>query len=289
MLLTGSLIGLGVPLAKLAQAAGIPALLWSLVMSGGAALVLFVGMRFRRERLPVDTRCLRYYLIAGVISYLLPNLLVFVMVPHLGVGVTSILFTFSPIFTLLLSLVFKISKPAGLGVAGIALGFVGALMIVLSKGRIEAPVEVRWLLLGFLIPLSLAGGNLYRTVAWPPGSSSQSLAVGTNSAAGVVALALIGVSHANGSPAGLAAAAAAPLLVLAQITLSALMFSVFFRLQKVGGPVYLSQVGYVVAATGLAVGSLVMGERYGMFTWLGAAIVAVAVVLTTVSQARNSA
>ncbi len=288
LLLTGSLIGLGVPLAKLADAAGLPAFLWLLVMSGGTALTLFAVMRFKHERLPVGARHLRYYVVAGVISYLLPNLLVFVMVPRLGVGLTSILFTFSPIFTLLMSLAFKVSKPAGLGIAGIVLGLVGALMIVLSKGRVQAPAEPGLLLVGFLIPLSLAAGNLYRTASWPPGSSNLALAVGTNLAAGLGALALAGVGQTGVWSAGLAAASATPWLVPAQIALSALMFSVFFRLQKIGGPVYLSQIGYVVAATGLAVGSLVMGERYALFTWLGAAVVAIAVILTTISQIKSS-
>lgn len=51
------------------------------------------------------------------------------------------------------------------------------------------------------------------------------------------------------------------------------MFAVFFRLQSVGGPVYLSQIGYVAAAVGLATGAFVLGEHYGLLTWLGAVVV----------------
>ena len=36
----------------------------------------------------------------------------------------------------------------------------------------------------------------------------------------------------------------------------------FFRLQAVGGPVYLSQIGYVAAAVGLFSGTLFLGESY---------------------------
>lgn len=64
------------------------------------------------------------------------------------------------------------------------------------------------------------------------------------------------------------------------------MFTVFFRLQRVGGPVYLSQIGYVAAAVGLGIGSSVLGESYGIFTWLGAVIVAIGVVMTTVAHKR---
>ena len=65
------------------------------------------------------------------------------------------------------------------------------------------------------------------------------------------------------------------------------MFVFFFRLQVVGGPVYLSQIGYVAAAVGLFSGTFFLGERYGVLTWLGAAIVVVGVIVTTRAQARG--
>ena len=61
-----------------------------------------------------------------------------------------------------------------------------------------------------------------------------------------------------------------PLLVLAQVASASAMFVFFFRLQAVGGPVYLSQIGYVGAAVGLVSGTLLLGERYQLLTWLGA-------------------
>ena len=78
-----------------------------------------------------------------------------------------------------------------------------------------------------------------------------------------------------------------PLLVLAQIASASAMFVFFFRLQAVGGPVYLSQIGYVGAAVGLISGTLVLGERYQLLTWLGAAIITIGIVMTTKAQSRK--
>jgi drug/metabolite transporter (DMT)-like permease len=75
-----------------------------------------------------------------------------------------------------------------------------------------------------------------------------------------------------------------PFLVAAQVAASALMFFFFFRLQSVGGPVYLSQIGYVGAAVGLISGVLFLGESYGLVTWLGAAVITVGIVMTTKAQ-----
>ena len=77
-----------------------------------------------------------------------------------------------------------------------------------------------------------------------------------------------------------------PVVVLAQMTAAAAMFAFFFRLQAVGGPVYLSQIGYVAAAIGLIAGELFLGERYQLLTSLGAPFVTVGVIMTTKAQKR---
>jgi drug/metabolite transporter (DMT)-like permease len=281
LLITGTLVGATFPLGKLAGAAGIAPLVWAFLISAGSALVLAVGLEVQRQALPVSLKHVRYYAVAGVVSYAVPNVLVFVVIPKLGAGFTSIMFTFSPIITLLLSSLLRTRVPTALGMAGIGCGFVGALMIVLSKGQVGQPAEPLWLGVAFLIPLALATGNVYRTLDWPAEASGLALAVGTNAAS---ALFLLGASLAALGGLPLNAAMAAPGLVLAQVVSSAAMFSVFFRLQRIGGPVYLSQIGYVAAAVGLGVGTWLMGEQYGLLTWAGALVVAVGVAMTTLAQ-----
>lgn len=281
LLITGSLLGLGFPLGKLAGAAGIAPVVWSWVMAAGAGLVLLLALRLRRVPLPMDARHLRYYLVTGTVSNALPNLLIFSAMPHLGSGFTSIFLAFSPILTLMLHSLLQRRRPPLLGALGIALGLVGALVIVLSKSHVDSAAPVLWLALAFLIPLLLASGNLYRTIAWPVGTGGLALAAGSNLGAAVV-LGWVSVLWTGSLP--LAAVWAVPGLLLAQVAASAAMFAVFFRLQSVGGPVYLSQIGYVAAAVGLGTGTLVLGEHYGLLTWLGAVVVAVGVLMTTRAQ-----
>jgi drug/metabolite transporter (DMT)-like permease len=283
LLITGGLLGLGFPLGKLAGVAGIAPIIWAWLMSAGAGLVLLLALYLGRSTLPLDGPHLRYYLVTGTVSNALPNLLVFSAMPHLGSGFTSIFFTFSPILTLVLHSLLQRRRPHLLGALGIALGFVGALVIVLSKGRVDSSgsAPVLWLALAFLIPLLLASGNLYRTLAWPVGTSGLALAVGSNLGAAVV-LGLLSLLWTGSLP--LAGLGDVPGLLLAQVAASAAMFAVFFRLQSVGGPVYLSQIGYVAAAVGLATGTWVLGEHYGLLTWLGALVVAGGVLLTTRAQ-----
>lgn len=280
LLATGGLLGLNFPLGKLAGDAGIAPALWSFLISAGCAIVLGAILLVRRETFPLTGRFLRFYGLAGVISYAIPNFLVYLSIPHLGAGYTSIMFTLSPIITMILAAVLNTRAPNLLGVTGICIGFIGAILIVIGKGLI-GEADLLWIGIGFLIPLSLAIGNVYRTLDWPEGATTLPLAVGTNLASALVlALALV---LANGELA-VGAFAGAPMLSLAQVAASAAMFAFFFRLQIVGGPVYLSQIGYVGAAVGLAAGTMLLGEHYDWLTWLGAFVIVAGVIVTTIAQ-----
>jgi drug/metabolite transporter (DMT)-like permease len=208
----------------------------------------------------------------------------FTVMPHVGAGYTGIMFTLSPVITLVLSILLGVRRPNLLGVAGIGIGFVGAVMVAVTRGEAGQPAAFVWVAAALLIPLCLAIGNIYRTVDWPRDAGPIELAVGSHLAAAVMLLAGILILQGGGV---LAVLAEVPLLALAQMTSASAMFVFFFRLQDVGGPVYLSQIGYVAAAVGLFSGTLFLGERYALLTWLGAAIVVVGVVVTTKAQAKG--
>lgn len=284
LLVTGILLGVTPPFGKIATAHGVPALGWALVISAGAGLVLAAAMLGRGERPAVTGAWLRYCFVVAAVSYAIPNALMFVIVPHLGAGYTGIMFTLSPVVTLCLSILTGIRRPSALGVAGIVVGFAGAVTVAWTRGEAGAPAAPLWVALGLVIPLCLATGNIYRTAAWPAGAGPLELAAGSNLASAVLlAAALV----ATGGTGGLAQLADVLPMTVVQVVTASAMFAVFFRLQAVGGPVYLSQIGYVGAAVGLLIGVLFLGESYAAATWIGAAVITAGVVMTTLAQARS--
>ncbi|MET0942427.1 MAG: DMT family transporter [Mesorhizobium sp.] len=281
LFVTGALLGLTLPFGKLAAEVGIPAIMWAFVISCGAGTVLLGALLMLRHTFPLSGHRLRYFFVTAAVSYALPNLLMFSAMPHLGAGYTGIMFTLSPVITLVLSLVLGVRRPNPLGIAGIVTGFVGALMVASTRGEAGQPADMIWVVAGLLIPVSLAAGNIYRTVDWPAQTGPIALASGSHLAAAVILLAgIVGSQEIT----AFAQLAGAPLLVAAQVASASAMFAFFFRLQAVGGPVYLSQIGYVAAAVGLIAGVLFLGERYQLLTWLGAVIITAGVVMTTKAQ-----
>ncbi|MCT7376861.1 DMT family transporter [Chelativorans salis] len=253
LLVTGALLGATPPLGKLATEAGIPAMAWSFVISFGAGGVLLCVLLARRSSVGFAAPKLRYFIITAAISYAIPNIVMFSAIPHLGAGYTAIMFTLSPVITLGLSMLMGVRRPNLLGIAGISVGFVGAVMVATTRGEVGQPAELSWVFIGLLIPVSLAAGNIYRTMDWPDASTPLELAAGSHLAA--AAMLLLGIILV-GDAGAFKLLSGFQILVLAQVAAASIMFAFFFRLQAVGGPVYLSQIGYVGAAVGLAAGVL---------------------------------
>lgn len=284
LLVTGGLLGLTLPFGKLAGEAGVAPAVWALLISLGAGGVLLAALLLRGGRPGLDARKLRYFAITAAVSYAIPNLLTFTAIPHLGAGYTGIMFTLSPVITLVLSILLGIRRPNALGVAGIAVGFVGALLVAATRGEAGQPASLGWVAVGLAIPVFLAIGNIYRTWDWPEGAGPIELAAGSHLAAAALLFAFILATGEAGSVAGLAGV---PLLSALQVASAAGMFAFFFRLQAVGGPVYLSQIGYVGAAVGLFSGVVFLGETYQALTWIGALIVVAGVAMTTKAQSNG--
>ncbi len=280
----GLLLGINFPLGKLAVAAGIPPIVWAAVISTGGAAILGAAMPALRLRAKVDARHLRYFAVIAVISYALPNVLVYSLIPKLGSGYVAILFTLSPMFTVALSLAARLRSPSRLELVGVAIGFAGALLVATSRGEIGRSVEWFWAALGIAIPFSLALGNVYRTLAWPQCASPIWLAVGSNA---ISAALLIAATVVVAGPGALASLLIIPGIVAIQVAGSALMFALFFRLQAVGGPVTLSQIGTVAAAVGVVIGTFGLGERYSPVVWSGVALIALGIGLTLRARMRG--
>jgi drug/metabolite transporter (DMT)-like permease len=281
---TGAVLGLNFPIGKLAMAAGVTPALWAAVISVGAGLaMLFIVAVTERGDLS-RTSTLSFAIISGFLSYVVPNLLTYSVIPKIGSGLAAIMFALSPVVTALLSVVLRVRPPNLLGIFGITLGLAGAGIIIFSR-QADFSGSTPWILLALLIPVFLGAGNVFRTMAWPFGASPRKLAAHTNLAA-VPFLAIF--IYAQTGTIDLAPLAAIPSLVAVQLVVSTVMFLMFFRLQQVGGPTYLSQIGYVAAAVGVVIGVLYFGEIYPPHVWVGAGAIAAGIAFSTLSQAKRT-
>ncbi|MDC0737419.1 DMT family transporter [Cognatishimia sp. SS12] len=284
LLYTGGLFGLTFPLGKLAAQAGIAPIVWAMVISLGAVIFIAPDLWRRRDFALPRGRVLRYVVISGLLSFALVNVLIFVLIPKLGAGHVGLMFALSPVFTLALSAAFRLKGVTPLGVIGIGFGLLGACIVALGRDGGLAGFSA-WAALGIVLPMVLAVGNIYRTLDWPEGVHPATLAFWSQGAA-LLALILVQLSLTGSLP--VVSLGDVPIVALVQLVAAALIFPAYFRLQHLGGPLLLSQTGYVAAATSLFSVTLFMGERYALQTWAGAALVFVGIALTILAQSKVS-
>ena len=67
---------------------------------------------------------------------------------------------------------------------------------------------------------------------------------------------------------------------------ASIAYVLYFQIIRLAGPVYLSQVGYLVVVIGVVTGMLVFGERHSLWVWGGIALMVGGLILVNVGQRR---
>ena len=285
LLITGTLLGMSFPLGKLAAGAQVSPLLWSLVVSLGALALLGPVLAYSGQlRLP-SGQSLRYVVVSGLVTFAGVNLLLFFLIDKVGAGYAGLMFALSPVFTMALSLVFGLGGPRGVKRAGVFVALIGAAVVALTRGGSGVSMDL-WAVAALAIPLILALGNVYRTLDWPETMAADALAFWSHA---VAVIALLAAMPLMGGGVDFARLADIPLVTLAQAVAAGMTFPFFFRLQRKGGPVMLSQIGYVAAGVGIGAATLFLGERFELMTWGGVAVVAVGLSLSLWPERKRPA
>ena len=268
--INGSLLALMLPLARVVTNDGLSPVAYAFWQTLGAGLVL-VLLSWRHLRLRINSRILRYCLISGATGVALPNALAFFVVGKVGPGFTSTLYAFPPIFTLVFALFLHLESPSFRRMAGIALACLGCFWIVWSQVDVIAAATLHWYLVGLAVPVSIAVGNVYRTLAWPKGFAPVALAAGMMLGASAWLLLIINVKGIVLIPNTVRFDTYG--MVGLQMGLTALTYLGVFELQKRSNPVFLSQMGCIAALVGLMIGMLYFEERYALGVWLGVLVI----------------
>ena len=285
----GVLLGVSTNLAKVAGDLGLAPLAfltWSVV---GAAVVLLAVDAVRGTLPSWNRRTAEYFVVSGLVTVVVSNLIFFAAVPRVGAGFVALAIAFPPLYTYLGALALRMERFEASRAGGVALALGGAAWLAWAK--LAAPdADGVWVGLTLAGPVLLAVGNLYRTARWPPGETAAALAPGMLAASGAMLLAVGAVAgRVPGAPDDFSLAvstSSAGLLVLAQTAVFAAQNLLFFALQEQGGPVYLSLLGSVGAVVGVPVAVLLLGEAWPGGLVAGGVLIAAGVALLTLGGAR---
>lgn len=265
---TGFLFGLGIPLSQLGAQHGVDVVAFALWPTLAAALGLAALGWFRHGPLRINARLLRFGLLAGTFGHAVPASAGYWLAREAGAGFAAMAYTLPPVLTLAISLVLRLEQPLARRIGAVALGLAGALLLVIGRG-VAYDVGLLAIAMLLLIPLSIAGANVYRALHLPK-------AVPTEWLASLMLLSSAGVLAASSSLHGsLALPLRMDALMWPAFQAVAMMaaYLLFFALQRKAEPVTVSFVGYVSMTTGLAVAALGFGEQLPTIVWPALALI----------------
>jgi drug/metabolite transporter (DMT)-like permease len=276
LLAVGGLIAVSVNLAKGAAQYGIEGPEFAFFLSAGAGVVLLAATLARGERIPLTRKHLIFYVVTGFFSLAAPNVLGFMLAKHAGAAYASVPFALSPLITYPLAIAVGLDRAAWRRFGGLAVGFVGTALVLSRLADATGSTGALWLLAALAMPVCVATGNIYRSLKWPKGVSDMALAAAMMLASAAWLAPLLFVfplaTFGNGFTPG-------EVIVIAQIVAAAAMYWLYFWLQRVAGPVYLSQIGYVAAGFGVLFAVTIFGERLPALAVLGLAMIVAGVLL----------
>ena len=250
-------------------------------MTGGALVVWLVSWPSRR--FPVwNVVHVRYYLLGGLLGVSLPYVLAFLVLQELQVGTVGLLTALSPIVTYGMARSFGFEQGHPLRLAGLMAGLAGVALMVLPGVSVELTDDGLYLLLALGIPVTLAASNIYRSRYWPAGSEAIPLVNGMLTVQGVLLL-VINLTLGNFNSVITDIQNAGYLLTLLGVVAGASYLS-SFSLLKVGGPVYLSQMGYVITSVTLLAGVIFWGEQYNRMDFISMGLILSGVLSMTLTQ-----
>ncbi|OJJ11639.1 transporter [Alphaproteobacteria bacterium AO1-B] len=291
LLTVGSFLAVSVVFAKTGPMVGwhpLGLLQWAII--GGAALLwsgtllagVESGARHRASR-AAKLRLLKYLFITGIL-FIAPNMIAVVAAPEVGASFVSLSYAFPLVLTYAFAVLIGLERFQFLRSIGVLAGLAGGVLLA-GGGAGVSPEGSFWAVVTLAIPVFLAVGNIYRSLKWPDGATPIELALGMM----VVAFIALAIFNAvMGIPVGPAEWTSAALgLLLAQILAFSVQYGLYFRLQQVAGPVYLSQIGSVAAIAGLGLGYLVFSEVPNLAKLGAIAAVALGIVFVTLGKGRS--
>lgn len=287
LLAAGVIWGLSFSLAKIAVAGGAHPFgitLWQALLG---ALVLVTAHGVRRRAIARDANMIQLYLLCGVLGMVVPGILFFYAAARVSAGVLSITVTVVPILTFVLSAAFGLERVAVGRVIGVICGAAAVAVLVAPTESLPDRSAAPWVLIACAAAACYAGENLVIALRMPAGADPLTVACGMFLAASAM---LAPVVLATDSFAALAwPLGAVEWAILGMAVVNTAAYAMFIYLVNHAGPVFASQVAYVVTLSGVLWGIAIFAERHSPWIWLSLALMMAGLALVTPRRRRRHA
>lgn len=283
LLLLGTMWGGSFSLAKIAVSTGghpFGVAMWQ--GFGGGAVLLVVGL-LRGRPPPLSARYVLFYIVTGAAGIALPSAAFYAAATHLPAGILSMLVTTVPMMTYALALSLSMEQMTARRLVGLTLGLAGVWLILGPEANLPGEDGLFWALVALIAPICYAVNNIIGARFRPIDADSLALAAGMLLSSGLL---LGGAALATGNTYSVLPPWDVTHLAIALLILIATFAHfLFFVILNRAGPVFFSQVAYVVTIAGVLWGMLLFGETHGAWIWLSLVLLLAGVALVNPRKA----
>ncbi len=273
---TGAVLGLGMPLSRIAselQPHPFGIALWVNVM----AAVLGVGYAIARKRLPVINRQLINFLLVWGVLTASGFVLIFWVAAHVAASALSIVMVTEGLVVFIIAAIFGIERPTPKRLIGLSLGFVGIVSLIMTQQGLEGAGQWIWIVLALLVPLNFALEDLLMAAKMPEGVDLVAIVGLTALVAAILLLPLVVLLSDFFAISLVPGKLELTLLLLALKTLIGM--SLLAQVIATAGAVFGSQAGYIKAFAGIVWSMLLLQESLPWVAWLSFGIILAGLIL----------
>ena len=277
LVLTGTAWGFTHPLTKLAVSTGygpLGIMFWQMVIVGTFSGISLI---FRGRRPPFHRRALVLYAVIALLGTLIPDFLVYTAAFYIPAGILAIVMAISPMISLPIALAMHIERFSVQRAAGAMLGLIAIVLMIGPKGGLANSTEALFTLVAVCaVAFYAMQGNF---ITWYRETSVGAMRMLFGSS--LLGLILV-------TPAAFLSGqfidpritwTAVEWAVLGTGALHALAYAGYLSLVSHAGPVFSSQVSYIVTSTGVLWSMILLHEGYSPWVWLAFILVMVAITL----------
>ena len=277
LLFVGALLLIGItwsatiPLSKVAVSSGYAPLgitFWEQVIVAvvlGMLLCARWAIFHRRVHVPIDRASLVFYAMIAALGAVIPNLFSYWAMSQLPAGIMAILVASVPMFALAIAIATSIEPFVPYRVLGVCLGGAAVVLLVAPDTSLPDPEKVVFVLVGLVAPFCYGMEGNYIARFTPPTVDP----IVTLFCASIIGAFVTGpLSIVSGvwidMPGGFASPERA---IVALSVLHAAAYTGYIWLVGKAGPVFSSQVAYVVTLFAMVLSAIFLGEDYSPYAF----------------------
>jgi len=278
--------GLAVSTGKLAGLAGghpLGIALWQVCVAG-LLLGSIVAVRFpvRKPRGSVVV----FSLFCGAFGVSFPAYALFASSLHLPAGVVAMAFASMPLFTYILSALFRVEPLTRVRVLGVTIGLGAMVLIIGPEQALPDKNQAPWVFLCMAASVSMSIENVYAGGMRPEAISSLQLSLGRQ--LGAIAWLTPIVFISDTAIPVFEAWGTLQWSAMATGIISGTAFTILLIVIRTSGPVFASQTAYIITLAGVGWGMVIFDETHSGYVWAALLMTLLGAILVRPRQPQPS-